>query len=176
VSDAPVPAPVPAKSGGALKIILIVLGILAAIVILVVGLMAYGCYHLAQSMKHAAADGKTVSMLGTTVTTADSASFTAADLGTDIYPGASPSHGGSKLDMSAASVVTGVYLTSDPVSKVEAFYKDKFGGGVSDFNFGGTAMITHKVSDKETVTVTVTGDNSNDGKTRITIQHTKSKS
>lgn len=172
MSDAPIPAPVPAKSGGALKVILIVLGILAAIVILVVGLLAYGCYHIAHSMRHSA-DGKTVSVLGTTVTANDSASLTAADLGTDIYPGASPAQGGSKMEVPTASVVTGVYLTSDPVSKVEAFYKDKFGGGVSDFSFGGTAMITHKVSAKETVTVTATGS---DGKTRITIQHTKAKS
>jgi hypothetical protein len=175
VSDAPVPAPVPAKSGGALKIILIILGIFAAIVILVVGLLAYGCYHVAQTMKHSA-DGKTVSVLGTTVTTSDSSSLTAADLGTDIYPGASPTQGGSKMDIASASIVTGVYLTSDPVSKVEAFYKDKFGGGVSDFSFGGTAVITHKVSDKDTVTVTLTDKGAGDGKTRITIQHTKSKS
>ena len=172
MSDAPVPAPVPAKSGGALKIILIVLGVLAAIVILVVGLLAYGCYHIAHSMRHSA-DGKTVSVLGTTVTTADSASFTAADLGTEIYPGAVPAQGGSKVDMSSVSTVIGVYVTPDPVSKVEAFYKDKFGGGISDFSFGGTAVITHKVRDRETVTVTATGS---DGKTRIQIQHTKAKS
>jgi hypothetical protein len=170
----PVPAPAP-KSGGALKIILIVLGVIALVAVLGVAVLAYGCYRIAHSISHTENGKTTTSILGTTVTSTNSATFTAADLGTDIYPGATPTDGGSKMDVAAASIVTAVYLTSDPVSKVEAFYKDKFGSGATDFNMGATAMIIHKVSDKERVNVTVTGNNGQDGKTKIMIQHTKAK-
>lgn len=170
----PVPAPAP-KSGGALKIVLIVIGAIVVVMILVFGLLAYGCYHIAHSIAHSENGKTTTSILGTTVTSSNSATFTAADLGTDIYPGATPTDGGSKMEVAAASIVTAVYLTSDPVSKVEAFYKDKFGSGATDFNMGGTAMIVRKVSDKERVSVTVTSDNGQDSKTKIMIQHTKAK-
>jgi hypothetical protein len=168
----PVPAPAP-KSGGALKIVLIVIGVILALMILVFGALAYGCYHLAHSIAHTENGKTTTSILGTTVTSANSATFTAADLGVDIYPGATPADGGSKMEVAAASIVTAVYLTPDPVSKVEAFYKDKFGTVATDLNMGGTVMIVHKVSEKETINVTATGKG--DGKTRIMIQHSKAK-
>jgi hypothetical protein len=171
----PVPAPAP-KSGGALKIILIILGVFLALAILVFGALFYVGYHIAHSISHSANGKTTMSAFGSTVTSTDSGSLTAADLGTDIYPGATPTQGGSKMGIATASVVTGAYLTSDSVSQVEAFYKDKLGGGISDFNFGGTAMLTRKVSDKESVMVTVTNKpDQNGGKTKIVIQHTKSK-
>jgi hypothetical protein len=170
------PTPVPApKSGGALKIVLIVIGVIVAIMILVFGLLAYGCYRIAHSISHTENGKTTTSILGTTVTADNSANFTASDLGVDIYPGATPTVGGSKMEVLNASIVTAVYLTSDPVSKVEAFYKDKFGTVATDLNMGETAMIVHKVSDKETINVTLTSKNSQEGKTRIMIQHSKSK-
>jgi hypothetical protein len=177
VSTTPVPEPAPApKSGGALKIILIVLGVIALLVVLVVGVLVYGCYRIAHSIVETSKGGATtLHTLGGAYTAANSSSFTASDLGTAIYPGATPTDGGSKMDMPTATIVTGVYLTSDPVSKVEAFYKDKFGSGASDFNMGGTAMITDKVSDKETILVTVTTTSGDNGKTKILLQHTKTK-
>jgi hypothetical protein len=167
------PAPAP-KSGGALKIVLIVVGVILALMILVFGLLAYGCYHIAHQIAHTENGKSTMSILGTKVTADNSANLTASDLGVDIYPGATPTEGGSKLEVPNAVVVSGAYLTSDPVSKVEAFYKDKFGTVVTDFNMGGTAIIVHKVNDKERVTVTATSSGG-DGKTKIVIQHTKAK-
>jgi hypothetical protein len=170
----PVPAPAP-KSGGALKIILIVLGVIALVVVLAFGALAYGCYRIAHSISHTANGKSAMSILGSTVTSSNSADFTASDLGTDIYPGATPTEGGSKMDLPTASLITAAYLTSDPASKVEAFYKDKFGTVATDLNIGGTVMIVHKVSDKENVRITVTSNNRQDGKTKIVIQHTKVK-
>jgi hypothetical protein len=169
------PTPVPApKSGGALKIVLIIIGVILALMILMFGLLAYGCYHIAHSIAHTEHGKTTTSILGTTVTSTNSATFTAADLGVDIYPGATPADGGSKMEVATASIVTAMYTTSDPVEKVEAFYKDKFGSTATDLNMGGTAIIVHKISDKERVTMTVTRD-SQAGNTKITIQHTKAK-
>lgn len=169
----PVPAPAP-KSGGALKIVLIVLGVIVLVVFLVLGALAYIGYRYMHSI-HSEHGKSTMSILGSTVTTSNSTDFTASDLGTDIYPGATPSDGGSKMDLPTASLITAVYLTSDPASKVEAFYKDKFGTVTTDLNMGGTVMIVHKVSDKENVRVTLTSNNRQDGKTKILIQHTKAK-
>ncbi len=170
MSTTPVPAP---KSGGALKIILIVLGVIALVVVLTVGAFVYIGYRVMHSISHSA-DGKTVSVLGTTMTPTDSASLTAQDLGTEIYPGSAPTKEGSKMSLPNASVVSGTYLTSDPVSKVEAFYKDKLGSGATDFNMGGTALLTKKISDKETISVTTTSKDPN-SKTKIVIQHTTTK-
>ncbi|MGA2250601.1 hypothetical protein [Terracidiphilus sp.] len=169
----PVPAPAP-KSGGALKIVLIVVGVFVLVVVLVLGALAFIGYRVMHDMGHARNKSE-VKILGSTVSTVDSGSFTADDLGVAIYPGATPAEGGSKMEVLTASIVTAVYLTPDPVSKVEAFYKDKFGTVATDFNMGDTAMIVHKVNDKETINVTLTNKNTKDGKTRIMIQHTKAK-
>ena len=171
MSDAPVPAPVPAKPGGSsLKIILIVLGVLAALVILFVGLLAYGCYHIA----HRIAQGSNKTALsipgGPSITAGDSAAYTAADLGTDIYPGARPEKGGSKINSPTGSITTGVYSTPDGLDRVEAFYKDKLGSDATEFISGERMILSKRVSKTETVTVTANSHADDvDGRTKIMI-------
>jgi hypothetical protein len=155
----PVPAPAP-KSGSPLKIILIVLGVVAVVVILFAGLLAYGCYHIAHSIGRGT----------TSVTSTDSSTLTAADLGTDIYPGAHPEKGGSKITLPTGSMTTGVYSTPDSVDKVEAFYKDKLGSDATDVSSGGRVMLSKRVSKTETVTVTANSHADDmDGRTKIMI-------
>jgi len=169
----PVPAPAP-KSGGALKIVLIVLGVIAAIIILIAGLLAYGCYRIAHSIAHSEHGKSTISIPGAgTMSTSSSSSFTAADLGTDIYPGATPGQGGLRMETPEALSVNANYETTDPVAKVEAFYKEKFGSDATDLNMGSTVLLTKKMGDKEVITVTINGQG--DGKTKIMIGHTKKK-
>jgi hypothetical protein len=152
----PVPAPAP-KSGRPLKIILISLGILAALAIVFVGLLAYGCYHIAHSV-------------GRGATSVDSSTLTAADLGTDIYPGARPEKNGTRVTLPTGSVTTGVYSTPDSVDQVEAFYKDKLGSDATDVNAGGRVILSKRVSKTETVTVTANSHADDmDGRTKIMI-------
>ena len=180
MSDAytPAPAPVPKKSGSsALKIILIVLVVLVALGIGAVALVVGGIGYLAHKVVQKHADGTTTThVLGTALSTANSSSFSPSDLGADIYPGSTPTDGGSKLDLPTGSITTGMYLTSDSVSKVADFYKGKFGASSSMFTTGDTAMLNHKASDKDSTTVSITNKpGQNGGKTKIAIMHTVSK-
>jgi hypothetical protein len=101
-------------------------------------------------------------------------SFTASDLGTDIYPGAQSVKGGMRMELPTGSMVTGVFVTSDSKDQVVTYYKAKFGSGASTMDTADGAILTLPMGDKESVMVTVTGKPSeNEGKTKIVILHTK---
>ncbi len=82
--------------------------------------------------------------------------YTAAELGTDIYPGAQSVKGGMRMELPTGSMVTGVFVTSDSKDQVVAFYKNKFGSGASTFDTADGAILTLPMGDKESVMVTVT--------------------
>ena len=104
-----------------------------------------------------------------------SETFSASDLGTDIYPGAQSIRGGMKMDLPTGSMVTGVFLTSDSKNQVLNFYKGKFGGAASSFETADGAVVSLNKNKQESVVVTITAKPSHDdGKTRVTITHTKS--
>jgi hypothetical protein len=172
----PVPAPAP-KSGGALKIILIVLGVIAAVVILLFGLLAYGCYHIAHSIAHSENGKSTITIPGGGSISANDTAYTPAELGADIYPGAKALQGGSRISMPNGSIVTGVFGTQDSVQQVESFYKDKFGSNAVDYGSGDGAMVSKKVAEHESVNVTITANKSAnaDYKTKFVIMHTSAK-
>jgi hypothetical protein len=101
-------------------------------------------------------------------------SYSASDLGTDIYPGAKSVKGGMRMELPTGSMVTGVFVTSDSKDQVVAFYKAKFGSAASTFDTNDGAILTLPIGDKESVMVTITGKPSeNEGKTKIVIVHTK---
>jgi hypothetical protein len=100
--------------------------------------------------------------------------YTAADLGTDIYPGAQSGHGSAKIEMPSGSVVTGIFVTSDSKAQVIDFYKSKFGSDASTFDSNDAAIITLNRGNQESVMVTVSANSQQDGgKTRIAIVHSK---
>jgi hypothetical protein len=169
------PAPAPAKTGpSALKIILIVvlifvgLGILGAVA---VGFMAW---RIAHSVHVSGPNGQyTLNTPGGTITANSNDTYTAADLGTDIYPGATTGKGGMKMTMPTGSSVTAIFLTSDPKDQVVSFYKGRLGSDATTLDFGSSAILTVKRGENETVTVTVTANAAqNGGKTQIAISHT----
>jgi hypothetical protein len=115
----------------------------------------------------------TVSTPGGTITANSNQTYTAADLGTDVYPGAETHNGGMKMSMPTGSSVTAIFTTSDSKDQVVGFYKGKFGSDATVLDFGSSAILTVKKSDQESVTVTVTANSSqNGGKTQIAISHT----
>jgi hypothetical protein len=115
----------------------------------------------------------TMSTPGGTITANSNQTYTAADLGTDVYPGAETHNGGMKMSMPTGSSVTAIFTTSDSKDQVVGFYKGKFGSDATVMDFGSTAILTVKKSDQETVTVTVTANSSEHaGKTQIAISHT----
>jgi hypothetical protein len=170
------PAAYPAKSGGgALKIILIVLAILIGLGILGAGAVGFVVWRVAHSIHVNGKDGQlTLNTPSGSVTASNQNNFTADELGADIYPGAQSVHGGMRMNLPTGSIISGVFLTSDPKDKVLAFYKNKLGSSASVFDSDTSAMITLKKDNHENIMITISARPSeNDGKTKISMVHTR---
>jgi hypothetical protein len=160
------------------KIVLIVIGIVVFVFLLIGAVVGYGIWRVAHAV-HEAAHGDKITIPGASggsFSVNTNKTYSASELGVDIYPGASSSRGGMKMDLPTGSMTTGIFVTSDAREKVVAFYKAKLGADASVMESDDGAVLTQKKSDKEQVMVTVTSRaNENDGKTRIAIVHTVSK-
>ena len=170
-------APAPKSGSSALKIILIILAVFVVLVVIVAGTFGYFVWRVAHAVK-VAEGGKGVSMSvpgAGSISASTSQTFTAADLGTDIYPGAQSGKGSLRMSLPTGTMITAVYLTSDSKDQVLAFYKDKFGSDASIMDTPDGAILTLKKSDQESVMVTITTNSSQAaGKTQISIVHTTS--
>ena len=165
----------PAKSrGGALKIILIVVGIIVALGILGLGVIGFIGYRIAKNV-HVDPNGRvTMNTPMGTITTTPVDNLSAAELGVEIYPGALSTHGSMRMEMPNGSGVTGAFLTSDSPAQVLAFYKDKLGSAATARSLFGSTTLRLKINRLEFVEVRInTYSNLDKGKTRILISHTK---
>jgi len=173
------PAAAPAKSGNsALKIILIILAVVIGLGILGMGAVGYFAWRVAHAV-HLSTSGSgsdvTIHTPGGTISTNSGESFSAADLGTDIYPGAITGKGSMRMTLPTGSMVTGVFATGDSKDQVLAFYKSKFGSDASIYDSGDGTVLTLNKGEKETIVLTITKGTGDDaGKTQITIVHTTS--
>jgi len=169
------PAP-PAKSGGgAMKIILIILGIFAFLILLVVCGLAYACHRVKQAFHTDSKTGETsMSIPGMSMSADSGMKFTSSELGVDLYPGADAAKSGNmRMNIAGNSVVTATFTTPDNKDQVIQFYKEKLGSDSTSMEFGDSAILTAKKSEHETISVTVTeGANQAAGKTQFVIQHT----
>ncbi len=171
----PVAAPPPKQGSSALKIVLIILGVFVFLGILVAGVVGYGIYKVAHAVKSAANGQVTIGTPGSSGFSANTAqSVSESDLGIAIYPGATQGKGSLHMTIAGKSMISANYLTNDTKDQVMAFYKDKAGPAaqVMSTDTGGTITITNG-NDSILITV-LQNDNSNEGKTRITIIHTSS--
>jgi hypothetical protein len=162
----------PPNSGNTvLKIVLIVIGVFVVLGVLVVGVIGFVGYRVAKSA-HQNADGSvSFSTPNGTITTGKSANITAADLGTEPYPGATSSVGSMNMKTSSGSMVTAVYTSPDPADKVVAFYKENLGdqASVVQTRHGTTLTSGEKNKNQITVSISSQGD-----LTKIAIIHTTS--
>ena len=165
----PVGAPAPKSGSSAVKIILIILGIFVGLGIIVGGIVAYGVYRVAHSIHKDANGNITVTTPKGTITTSSSDTFTAADLGIAIYPGATEGKAGLRMNIAGRSMVTANFLTPDSQDKVMAFYTEKAGPNAQTVttSTGGTVTIQNGAN---SITVTVTQSASeHKGETQFTI-------
>jgi len=172
------PVAAPQGSGGsALKIILIIVAVFVGLGVLGVAIFAFSVWHIAHAVRvDSNGESVTVNTPGGTISSSTSQSYSASEMGTDIYPGALSVRGGAKINLPGSSMVTAVYVTSDSKDKVLDFYKSRMGGGASVYDAEESAVLTAKKGDKESVMVTISSKPSEaDGKTKIAIMHTKSK-
>lgn len=181
---APVPAvypqsvAVPPNSGGsALRIILIIVAVFVGLGLLGAAIFGFTVWRVAHSIHVDGSNGQvTLNTPGGKITANQSITYSASELGTDVYPGAQGGHGSMKMDLPSGSMVTGVFVSSDSKDQVLSFYKEKLGSGASVYDSANTAMVTLNKGQEESVMVTIAANSSqDDGKTRISIVHTKSR-
>jgi zinc-ribbon domain len=170
------PVPPPPSGNSAVKIILIVVSVFVGLGILAVCVFAFTIWRVSKAVR-VEGDGSKVSVTtpgGGNMSVNAEDSYSASDLGTDIYPGASKGHGGMKMDLPTGSMVTGIFLTSDSKDKVLAFYKDKLGSSASIMDTSDTAIVSLKKGENEVVMVTISPHKGeSDNQTQLTIMHTK---
>ncbi len=164
----------PGPSGAsAVKIVLIVVAVFVGLGVLAAAAFGFMVWRIARTV-HVSGNGDqmTMSTPGGKIDINAAETFSASDLGTDIYPGSQSIKGGMRMKMPTESLLTGVFLTSDPKVRVVDFYKDKLGSTASVMDFKDTAILKLDKAEHESVTVTVTSKASqNEGKTRISITH-----
>ena len=168
----------PQQSGGALKVILIVVGVLLGLGLLAGALIMFAAWRVTKAVKvNQGGEGVTVSTPGGgTFSAGKSAKMpTEAELGVAIYPGASAAEGGLNFSLGGGSMITSVLSTSDSPQQVIDFYKGKLGENAAVMESSEGAVITSgKEHSDESLMITVSRDKSND-RTAITITHTKGK-
>jgi hypothetical protein len=155
----------PKSSGGALKIVLIVIAVVG-LGILAVGILGFVGYRA----MHAA--GNSISM-------GQSADVTEADLGVSVYPGAVRNpNGGMRIKTSSNLMVSALYTTGDPASSVLTYYQGQLGSReganmVSTQSGQATTLTSATVTGtmKDSLVITVTP--SPQVGTQIMILHTK---
>ena len=168
------------SGGGAVKVILIVVAVIFFLGILGIAGVAFTAWRVARAVhldSSVSGDGGKVSIntdKGSFTANTDS-SYSAEELGTAIYPGAKPVKGGIKMDTPEGSMVSGTFTTSDSKDAVLAFYKAKMVGATSVYDTGEGAVIQIAKGNAESIMVTISAKAADeDGKTQITIVHTKS--
>lgn len=170
------PPPQPASSSNTvLKIVLIVIGVIVLLCVLVAGVIGYSAYKVSKSFHKDRNGNVSISTPDGTITTGKSATITAADLGTDPYPGAATTTQGSmNMKTPTGSMVTAVYTSSDSSDKIVAFYKERFGDQSSIVQTGNGTMLSSGGNDKDKVMVTITPEGNNSKIVIIHVTNTKS--
>lgn len=168
VADTPAAAPAatpapPASTGGsALRIILIVVGVIVVVGIL--GLVTLGVIarHFITHNVHVTQDGNKAKLetpFGTLETNKDPTAV-ARDLGVDIYPGAQIENNSSaSTTFGSVHTIAASFDSSDSLDKVCAYYKSKFPNAmVSTSDSNHCAIISNDQKNMITINVEVKGD------------------
>ena len=166
----------PAASGtSAVKIILIVVAVVVGLGLLSAMAFTFSMWRLSRAVHlNSRADGVTLSTRDGTISAGSTPAVSAADLGVPIYPGATRREGGMQINSASGSMVTAVFSTPDPVSKVVDFYRDKVGTNSSVIQTSTGAVISAGEDNKQGVVITV-GSDSDNGGTSIGIMRTAKK-
>jgi hypothetical protein len=156
-----------AKSGNALKIILMAVAGVVGLGILCLAAIAFVGYRIASHTRVRNRDGnvRVETPFGTVQSTTDPTEA-ARDLGVELYPGAEVIRGTtSKMDMGNMHTAAADFETGDPASAVAEFYKAKIPGAnvISSSSDHYAIIATDK---KDMVTINI---EPKDGKTRIHI-------
>lgn len=169
VPTAAVVTPPPAGSNGALKAILIVVGVVVLIGILGIASLVFFGLHVARHAR-VRQDGNNVKVetpFGSVETTKDPREA-AKNLGVEVYPGSQVlTEGASSASFGSVRTATLNFETADSPDKVCGFYKPKFPNAMVVTSQSDQCNIVSN-DEKNTITVNVKAEG---GKTRIIITH-----
>jgi hypothetical protein len=167
-------SPAPAPSGGALKPILVVVGVIVLVGILGLVSLGFIAWHVARHT-HVRQEGDNVKIetpFGTVQSTNDPQQA-ARDLGVDLYPGAQVlKEGATSATFGTMHTAALNFESSDSVDKVCTFYKSRFPNAMvmsSDANQ--CTIVSNDKKNMITVNVKAEGD-----KTRIVVTNVTRKS
>jgi zinc-ribbon domain len=168
-------AAAPVKGGSALKIILIIVAVFVGLGVLSVAGVMFGLWRISKVV-HVSQNGGGAISVNTPGGTfsAGNTTVSASDLGVDLYPGATQQKGAVRISTPNGTAITAIYETSDPLEKVVDFYKGKLGSGASVFESDKSAVLTLNSADKKDSVMVTIGTDDSDGKTTISILHSKS--
>jgi hypothetical protein len=161
-----VPAP-PSEGGGALKVILIVVGVIVLIGILGVASIGFFAWRVARS-SHIRQEGDRVKVetpFGTVESSKDPEEA-ARNLGIEVYPGARVlKEGAASATFGGMHTTTANFESDDSAEKVCGFYKAKFSHpNVTTSDQGGCTIVSNERKNMVTINVQADGD-----KTKIQI-------
>ncbi len=166
------PPAVPAKSGGgALKIILIIVGIIVLVAIIGMVTCGVAIRHFANKARvHQDGDNVKVETPFGSMESSKDPSKAAADLGIDIYPGAEvQKDGASSATFGSIHTVTAMFTSSDSMDKVCSFYKEKFPNAMaSTADDNHCTLVTNDNKNMVTINVESTGGGSKFQVTNVT--------
>ena len=165
----PAPAVAPPASSGALKAILIVVGVIVLIGILGIASLVFFGLHVARHarVRQNGNDVKVETPFGSVETTKDPQEA-AKNLGVDVYPGSEVlTEGATSATFGSMHTATMNFETSDSPDKVCEFYKPRYPNAMVMTSDTNQCNIVSN-EDKNTVTVTVKAEGN---KTRIVITH-----
>jgi hypothetical protein len=155
------PAPAPQGGGGALKIILIVFGVVVLMGILGMATVGFFAWRVARHT-HVRQEGENVKVetpFGNIESTQDP-DVAARNLGVDVYPGAKIlKDGTSSATFMGIQTATANFQSSDSLDKVSSFYKSKFPNALAT-----TCDETHctivSTMQKNTITINMEAEDS----------------
>jgi hypothetical protein len=171
-----VPPPPTTSGNTVLKIVLTVVGVFVLLGVVVAGVIGIGVYKVAKSVHKDSSGNVSISTPGGSITTGQSANVTAADLGVDLYPGATTGEGSMNMKTPNGSMVTAVYLSPDASDKIVAFYKEKLGDQASIVQTSNGTVLSAGQKDRDNVVITITteGNSSKIAIVHVTNTNTKS--
>ncbi len=166
-------APAPSQNSSALKIILIVVGVIVVLGILGIGTVSFIGYRIAKHSRIHNEDGnvRVETPFGTMNTSTDPEDA-ARNLGVDLYPGARVIKGTtSNMTMGAMHTAAAEFESDDPVNTVGEFYKSKL-PNASAISTAGDHYSIISTDKKNMITINI---EPKDGKTRIHIARVSGK-
>ena len=163
-----IPPPPTAARNAVLKIVLLVIAAIVLIGAIIAGVIGIGVYKIAKSAHKDSSGNVSISTPAGTITAGQNNNVSSADLGVDLYPAVITGEGSMNMKTPEGSMITAVYLSSDPPEKIVAFYKERLGDKASVVRTSNGTVLSAGEKDRDNIVITVTPEGNS---AKIAIVH-----